>query len=86
MMAALLVLCLMSFFIVAGSVAYASILVSTCPACIGIIRARRHHERSVNRPYFAVSAASFIASRRAVRMNSMNRELSPSLSVSDSTR
>ena len=35
MMAAVFVLCLMSFFIVAGSVAYTLGVVSTCPACVG---------------------------------------------------
>ena len=50
MMAAALVLCLMSFFIVAGSVAYASILVSTCAACVGVVRARLPHECRVNLP------------------------------------
>ena len=48
MMAAALVLGLMSFFIVAGSVAYTSILVSTCPACVGLIRARLPHIPRVN--------------------------------------
>jgi len=86
MMAAVLVLCLVAFFIVVSSVAYASIFVSTCAACVGFVRARLPNESRVNPPYFAVSAASFMASRRAVRMNSMNGELSPSLSVSDSTR
>ena len=48
MMAAALVLCLMSFFIVAGSVAYASILVSTCAACVGVVLARLLHVLRVN--------------------------------------
>ena len=50
MMAAALVLCLMSFFIVAGSVAYASILVSTCAACVGFTRARLPYVPRVNLP------------------------------------
>jgi hypothetical protein len=50
MMAALerLLLCLASFFIVAGSVAYTSILVSTWAAVVGFVLARLPHYLPVN--------------------------------------
>ena len=48
MMAAVLVLCFVAFFIVVSSVAYAYILVSTCAACIGFSRTRLLHVLSVN--------------------------------------